>query len=99
MHSKLTIWKGSQLAFACRVTLEKSVIKELPIYPMMRIMIPKGCIKEIHKLQRRFIWGETGNERSYHAIKWSNVTRPKEQGVLGFRKLDVMNKTYTLKLG
>lgn len=61
VNSKLTVWKGRQLAFVGRVTLAKSVIKMFPIYPMMTTMIFKDWICEIHKLQWRFIWGEVGN--------------------------------------
>jgi hypothetical protein len=57
VRAKLTRWKGNQLSFAGRVTLAKSVIKAVPIYPMMTTVIPKSCIEEIQKLQRRFIWG------------------------------------------
>lgn len=30
------LWKGNQLAFAGRVTLSKSVMEVMPIYPMMK---------------------------------------------------------------
>lgn len=99
MQTKLTSWKGSQLAFAGRVTLVKSVIKALPIYQMMTTNIPKTCIQEIHKIQRKFIWGEGIDERRYHAVRWSVITKPKDVGGLGLRKLDVMNQVCILKIG
>lgn len=77
------MWKGNQLTFFRRVILSKSVIEALPIYLMMITMIPKACINEIHKLQRRFIGGETENKRKYHTVKWITITRPKEEGGLG----------------
>lgn len=52
VSSKLDFWKGNHLAFAGRVILAKCVIEALPIYPMMTI---KACIKDIHKMQQRFI--------------------------------------------
>ncbi|CAI8594394.1 unnamed protein product [Vicia faba] len=60
VSNKLTAWKGKQLAFMGRVTLAKSVIETLLIYPMMITIIPKSCIDAIHKLQRSFIWVEIG---------------------------------------
>jgi hypothetical protein len=72
--AKLTAWKAKHLSFAGRVTLAKSVIEAIPIYPMMTAMIPQSCIDEIQKLQRKFIWGELDNERKYHAVNWSVVT-------------------------
>ncbi|MCH95158.1 putative ribonuclease H protein, partial [Trifolium medium] len=51
ISTKLMAWKAKHLSFAGRVTLAKSVIEAIPIYPMMTAMIPKACINEIQKLQ------------------------------------------------
>jgi hypothetical protein len=99
VNAKLMHWKANQLSFAGRVTLAKSVLEAIPIYPMMTNIIPKSCIDEIHRIQRRFIWGDTNQSRKYHAVGWDVVTRPKANGGLGLRKLDVMNKACILKLG
>ncbi|MCI01096.1 ribonuclease H, partial [Trifolium medium] len=50
------------------VTLAKSVLEAIPIYPMMTSIIPKACVDEIQKMQRRFIWGDTEHSRKYHVI-------------------------------
>jgi hypothetical protein len=57
--AKLSTWKAKQLSFAGRVTLAKSVIEAVPIYPMMSTKIPKSCLEDIQKMQRQFIWGDT----------------------------------------
>jgi hypothetical protein len=96
---KLTAWKAQHLSFAGRVTLAKSVIEAIPIYPMMTNKIPKGCLDDIQRLQRNFIWGDTEEARKYHAVGWDVVTTPKWLGGLGLRKLENMNKACILKLG
>jgi hypothetical protein len=57
ISSKLTAWKTQHLSFAGRVTLAKSVIEAVPIYPMMTDKIPRGCLDDIQRLQRNCIWG------------------------------------------
>jgi hypothetical protein len=99
VSAKLARWKVNQLSFAGRVTLAKSVIEATPIYPMMTTCIPKGCLEEINKLQRKFIWGDTEGNNKYHAIRWEDVTKPKRFGGLGLRRLDTMNQACLLKLG
>ncbi|MCI10850.1 putative ribonuclease H protein, partial [Trifolium medium] len=42
--NKLSAWKVRQLSFAGRVTLSKSVLEVVPIYPMMSCKIPKACL-------------------------------------------------------
>ncbi|GAU14937.1 hypothetical protein TSUD_47300 [Trifolium subterraneum] len=66
---------------------------------MMTSLIPKGCLDEINRLQRKFIWGDTESSNKYHAVKWEAVTMPKHYGGLGLRKLNTMNQACLLKLG
>jgi hypothetical protein len=99
ISTKLMAWKANQLSFAGRVTLAKSVLQAIPIYPMMTAVIPKVCIEKIHQIQRKFIWGETENNKRYHAVRWNKVTLPKDSGGLGLRRLDTMNKACIGKLG
>jgi hypothetical protein len=81
------------------VTLAKSVIEAVPIYPMMTNKIRRGCLDDIQRLQRNCIWGDTEAARKYHAVGWDVVTTLKWLGGLGLRKLDNMNKACILKLG
>jgi ribonuclease HI len=99
VQSKLSAWKAKQLSFAGRLTLAKSVLEAVPIYPMMTEKIPKSCLEDIHRIQRNFIWGEYENVRKFHAVNWNVVTLPKWMGGLGLRNLDVMNQACILKLG
>ncbi|XP_045810455.1 uncharacterized protein LOC123904892 [Trifolium pratense] len=99
VKSKLSAWKAKQLSFAGRVTLLKSVIEAIPIYPMMTTPIPKACLNEIQKIQRAFIWGDEDGSRKYHAVSWDTVTKPKAHGGLGIRRLINMNKACLMKLG
>jgi ribonuclease HI len=81
------------------MTLAKSVLEAIPLYPMMTSIIPKTCVEEIQRKQRRFIWGDTENSRRHHAVGWDTMTKPKEFGGLGLRRLDIMNQACILKLG
>jgi hypothetical protein len=99
VSAKLAQWKANQLSFAGRVTLAKSVIEAIPIYPMMSMLLPKSCLDEIQKLQRGFIWGDNENGRKYHDVGWNNVSQSKENGGLGIRRLRLMNEACIMKLG
>ena len=96
----MSIEKGNgALSFARRVTLSKSVIEAVPIYPMMSCAVPKTCLQEIQKIQRAFIWGDNEIERHVHAVNWIVVTKPKLRGGFGIRRLEKMNEACLLKLG
>ena len=57
-------------------------------------LIPFTCISLII-----FIWGGTNDKRRVHLIKWDTVTRCKENGGLGLRKMSRINKAFMAKLG
>lgn len=78
LKSKLATSKTNQLSFACRVTLAKSILVTLSIYPMMTNILPKACIDEIHIIYKIFIWGDTNKKRKHHAINWDMVTKHKD---------------------
>jgi hypothetical protein len=82
VSAKLSNWKANHLSLAVRVTLAKSVLEAIPLYPMITNIIPKACVNEIQKMQRRFIWGDTDTVGRYHAIGWDTMTKPKDCGGL-----------------
>lgn len=43
--------------------------------------------KKLEKLQRQFFWGDTIGKKRLHLIKWENITKKKEAGGLGVRRL------------
>ncbi|XP_058726914.1 uncharacterized protein LOC131598313 [Vicia villosa] len=77
---KLNSWKRNCLSLAGRITLAKSVIQAIPLYSVMTNMIPKSRIDDIHKLQRKFIWGDNNDKKRIHAIGWDTLTKLKELG-------------------
>ncbi|MCH88382.1 ribonuclease H, partial [Trifolium medium] len=98
VKAKLAGWKAQQLSLAGRITLAKSVIQAIPIYPMLSMRIPKVCLNEIHKIRRSFIWGDNDERRHAHLIGWQTMTLPKSQGGMGFKDLHIMNDACLLKM-
>ncbi|PNY17666.1 ribonuclease H [Trifolium pratense] len=99
VKAKLSGWKGKHLSFAGRVTLFKAVIQAIPMYTMMTARIPKGCVKDIEKIQRSFIWGDEEQRRKIHLINWNVMTLPRQMGGLAIRDLYTMNRACTMKMG
>lgn len=76
---------------AGRITLAKSVIEAIHVYPMMTNLIPKACIKDIQKLQRNFVRGDTDVKKKMHDVRWKIVLLLKENCGLGLRDLELTN--------
>lgn len=81
------------------MTLAKSVIEDIPTYPMMKILILKQCIDEIHCIERRFIWGDTEQILIYHVVGWDTISIPQKNGGFGIRRMKEINEACILKIG
>ncbi|KAG7615876.1 Ribonuclease H domain [Arabidopsis thaliana x Arabidopsis arenosa] len=99
VNSKLAGWKGKCLSLAGRLTLTKSVLASIPIHTMCVITMPKALLDDLDKVARSFLWGSTSEKRKQHLISWKRVCTPKQEGGLGIKRAQDMNKALLAKLG
>nr|KAJ0192616.1 hypothetical protein LSAT_V11C800391510 [Lactuca sativa] len=59
-RSKLSKWKSKTLSFGGRLTLVKSVLRNLPTFYLSLFKAPIGVIETLEKIRRRFLWGDNG---------------------------------------
>ena len=97
--SKLSAWKARTLSFAGGLTPSKSALEAIPSYAMQRTSMPVSVCNQLEKNSRNFLWGSHTNSRKVHAVKWTEVCKPKTCGGLGLRHLDTSNQAYIMKVG
>ena len=98
-QKKLSGWKSRLLNLAGRVTLVKHVTSCLPCYHMQTMALPMSVCKSFDKMNRDFIWRDTGNTKRIHLVNWDTVCKNKKQGGLGVRKTHDNNLAILTKLG
>ena len=59
--------------------------------------LPKGLIKEIETLIKKFPWGYRGEQRKIHWISWEKTCQPKGEGGMGFKELSKFNDSLLAK--
>ena len=94
---KLQGWEESPPSQAGREVLIKAVVQTIPTYTMCCFKLPIGLYHEIGKLIRGFWWGQRGNPRKIHWIKWENMCEPKSEGGMGFKELSLFNDALLAK--
>ncbi|KAL0293112.1 UNVERIFIED_CONTAM: Retrovirus-related Pol polyprotein from type-2 retrotransposable element R2DM [Sesamum angustifolium] len=93
---RLSGWSHLNLSFAGRALLIKSVLSTLHNYWASVFILPKGIIKLLESKMRKFLWqGSTG--KGYAKVAWDLICKPKEEGGLGFRSIETVNRALMLK--
>ena len=85
--SKIKGWKEKLLSPAGREILIKAVVQAIPTYIMNCFKLPVTLCKDIESLIRPFWWGQRGDQRKIHWLRWEKLCQPKGMGGLGFREL------------
>ena len=75
----------------------KAVIQAIPTYTMGCFKILIGLCNEIEVLMKRFWWGQQGDGRKVHWVKWEEMTKSKLVGGMGFRDLVMFNGSLLAK--
>ena len=94
---RIQTWEGKLLNQAGRKILIKAVAQSLPTYTMACFKLPISLCHNLESMICRFFWGQKGDNRKIHWVKWSELCKPKTQGGMGFKDLSLFNDALLAK--
>lgn len=80
---KVNSWQANLLSYAGRIQLIISVLARVQTYWSRIFVLPKGVLKDIDAILRRFLWGGAELKRTAAKVAWKEVCLPKTGGGLG----------------
>jgi hypothetical protein len=88
------------LSQAGKTILIKVVTSAIPSYAMISFLLPNGFCLKLDKAFKNFWWGFPKDKSRNLSLKyWRSLCLPKDQGGLGFRRMNDVNFSLTFKLG
>jgi len=97
LRSRLCSWKGKSLSLAGRVCLMKSMLTSLPLFYVSVFCMPATVVKEVEKIQKRFLWDWGSENRKIAWVAWRKVCESKDKGGLGVIDIRKFNSTLLRK--
>ena len=94
---KLQGWKGKLISQAGREVFIKAIAQTIPTYAMGCFKLPLSLCHEIEAMVKKLFWGQRGDKRKIHWVRWSELTKPKLEGELGFQDLAHFNDSLLTK--
>ena len=94
---KLQGWEGKLLSQAGMEVLIKAVIQAIPTYTIGCFKTPLGLCHDIEALIKKFFWGQRGDRRKIHWVRWGELTKSKMVGGMGFKDLALHNDAILAK--
>jgi len=94
--AKFGTLKANKLNHAGRLQYIKSVLSSIPIYYMSTVLFSKSFIEKINTIIKRFWWAGVQEEQHTNPIayrSWDDICKPTEQGGLGIRDMELINKS------
>eukprot|EP00253_Pinus_taeda_P007421 PITA_07421 len=95
---RLTSWSFRSLNIASRIVLLKSVLQSIPIYPLSIRAASKGVCTKLREIFGKFVWGGPKQQRKWALVSWKKLIKRKEEGGLGVRDPERLNRILGAKL-
>nr|GEY18578.1 RNA-directed DNA polymerase, eukaryota [Tanacetum cinerariifolium] len=97
VKSRLSKWKMKTLSIGGRLTLLKSVLGSIPIFPMSMFRVPAKVLQVLESIRGQFFNGHEMGSNKASWVKWTNVLMDKKHGGLGVSNLYALNRSLMIK--
>ncbi|XP_074266072.1 uncharacterized protein LOC141588533 [Silene latifolia] len=96
--SRINGYGARKFSYEGQVVWCEAVLSSLHSYWASMFVLPKGIINRIEATCRNFLWDSSAEYRRVPLVAWDKICRPKEEGGLGLKNQESMNKAMVGRL-
>nr|XP_027082466.1 uncharacterized protein LOC113704793 [Coffea arabica] len=97
IDKKLQDWKNKLLSQARNEIMLKAVALAMLTYTMSCFRLHTQLCREINSKMADYWWRDTEGKNKIHWISWKKITQTREAGGMGFKDMQISNKTLLAK--
>ena len=92
MKARILAWGATWLNKVGKLILINSVLTSLPVYQASILLAPRGFVRDLDSILRKFLWEGGRNEgKKMHLVSWDKVKAPRMEGGLQVRDVATQN--------
>lgn len=91
VRKRLHSWGGRYISMGGRSTLIQFTLSSIPLYWLSFLPLPKAVEARLRSLLCSFLWGGREDKKKIVWLRWEEVCRPKKEGGLGIKDLNLFN--------
>ncbi|KAG7559476.1 Ribonuclease H-like superfamily [Arabidopsis thaliana x Arabidopsis arenosa] len=91
LNTKISGWQTNFLSPGGKEVLLKAVAMALPTYTMACFKLPMTICQQIASIMADFWWKSKRESKGMHWKAWAQLSRPKDEGGLGFKDIEGFN--------
>ena len=91
MTNRIRSWFARNLSYTATLQLVNSVLISISNYWSQTVIFPKRVLNQINVVCRSYLWHDETNNRAPRNVNWEKVCRPKKEGGLEIRNLQLWN--------
>jgi hypothetical protein len=91
VRNRLGSWGNKYVSLGGRIVLINAVLNAILIFYLSYMKMPKKVWKELVKIERVFLWAGLTKITKTCWVRWDVICRPKKEGGLGVRDLQLVN--------
>lgn len=99
IRDKLDGWKIEVLSTVAKLTLAKSILRNMGTFHMQLQQLLRRIHTELDKAITSRVWGSNASNTRKLFLNWNVLCRPKEDGGVSLRRTEDMNRALLAKLG
>jgi hypothetical protein len=91
VRRRLVSWGNKFVSLGGRIVLINAILNDIPIFYLSYLKMPIKVWKELVRIQRVFLWVGLSKQNKTCWVSWNVICRPKKEGCLGIRDLQLVN--------